>query len=159
VPAAFFQDLMTDNFCWGCGAENTDGLQLKSRWDGDVAVAQWQPHPEHAAGPRHVLNGGIIATLLDCHGVCIAIADAYAREGREIGGDPALWYATASMGVDYLRPTPLETPVSLRGWVVGVDDRLTTVECELDADGKIRARATVRAVRVPDTWRHGAAPA
>ena len=28
-----FQDLMHDNFCWGCGADNPDGLQLKSRWD------------------------------------------------------------------------------------------------------------------------------
>jgi acyl-coenzyme A thioesterase PaaI-like protein len=154
-----FQDQMPDNFCWGCGAENPDGLQLKSHWEGDVAVAQWRPHPEHAAGPRHVLNGGIIATLLDCHGVCIAIADGYQREERAIGSDPDLWYATASMSIDYLRPTPLETAVSLRGWVTVVDDRFTTVECELAADEKVRARATVRAVRVPDTWRHGAPPA
>ena len=97
--------------------------------------------------------------MLDCHGVCIAIADAYAREERAIGSDPDLWYATASMSIDYLRPTPLETVVSLRGWVTGVDDRFTTVECELVADEKTRARATVRAVRVPDTWRHGAPPA
>jgi acyl-coenzyme A thioesterase PaaI-like protein len=157
---AFFQDQMHDNFCWGCGADNPDGLQLKSSWDGDgaVAVAHWQPLAEHAAGPRHVLNGGIIATLLDCHGVCIAIADAYAREDRAIGSDPDLWYATASMTIDYLRPTPLEVAVSLRGWIIEIDDRFTTVECELDADGKVRARATVRAVRVPDTWRHGAPP-
>jgi len=158
VPEVFFQDQMHDNFCWGCGADNPDGLQLKSAWDGEVAVARWQPHAEHAAGPRHVLNGGIIATLLDCHGVCIAIADAYAREGRAIGSDPDLWYATASMMIDYLRPTPLESSVALRGWTAAVEDRSTTVECELDADGKVRARATVRAVRVPDTWRHGAPP-
>ena len=88
-----FQDQMHDNFCWGCGADNPDGLHLKSHWEGNVAVAQWRPHREHAAGPRHVLNGGIIATLLDCHGVCIAIADAYAREHREIASDPDLWYA------------------------------------------------------------------
>lgn len=158
-----FQDQMANNFCWGCGADNPDGLQLKSHWEGegkgDVAVAQWQPGSEFAAGPRHVLNGGIIATLLDCHGVCVAIADAYAREERAIGSEPDLWYATASMSIDYLRPTPLDGPVSVRGWVVDVDDRFTTVECELDADGKVRARATVRAVRVPDTWRHGAPPA
>ena len=158
MPEVFFQDQMHDNFCWGCGADNPDGLQLKSAWDGEVAVARWQPHAEHAAGPRHVLNGGIIATLLDCHGVCIAIADAYAREGRAIGSDPDLWYATASMRIDYARPTPLEAAVSLRGWVVTIEDRFTTVECELDADGKVRARATVRSVRVPDSWRHGAPP-
>jgi acyl-coenzyme A thioesterase PaaI-like protein len=150
-----FQDQMHDNFCWGCGADNPDGLHLKSHWEGNVAVAQWRPHREHAAGPRHVLNGGIIATLLDCHGVCIAIADAYAREHREIASDPDLWYATASISVDYLRPTSLDSEVTLRGHVVEVDDRFTTVACELHADGKVRARATVRAVRVPDTWRHG----
>ena len=151
-----FQDQMHDNFCWGCGADNPDGLQLKSHWHGDVAVAQWQPTSAYAAGPRHVLNGGIIATLLDCHGVCTAIADAYAREDRAIGSDPDLWYATASMTVDYLRPVPIEATVSLRGRIAETDGRFTTVECELEADGKVRAQASVRAVRVPDTWRHGA---
>ena len=159
--APAFQDQMHDNFCWGCGADNPDGLHLESRWsrgeEGDVAVAQWQSRPEYAAGPRHVLNGGIIATLLDCHGVCTAIADAYSREGRGIGSDPDLWYATASMGVEYLRPVPIEAVVSLRARVVDVEDRFTTVECELEADGKVRARASVRAVRVPDSWRHGRA--
>ena len=159
TDVAAFQDQMHDNFCWGCGADNPDGLQLKSHWEGDVAVAHWQSRREYAAGPRHVLNGGIIATLLDCHGVCTAIADAYAREGRGIGSDPDLWYATASMGVDYLRPVPIDAVVSLRGRVVDVEGRFTTVECELEADGKVRARASVRAVRVPDSWRHGAASA
>lgn len=163
ADAVSFQDQMHDNFCWGCGADNPDGLQLKSRWgegeERDVAVAQWQSHPEYAAGPRHVLNGGIIATLLDCHGVCTAIADAYGREDRAIGSDPDLWYATAAMGVEYLRPVPIAAVVSLRGRVVAVEERFTTVECELEADGKVRARASVRAVRVPDSWRHGAVPA
>ncbi len=153
-----FQDRMHDNFCFGCGADNPDGLQLKSAWDdGDpeVAVAEWVPQPLHAAGPRHILNGGIIATLLDCHGICTAVADAYRREGRDVGSEPDLWYATASMQVDYLRPSPIDEPVTLTGRVVGIDDRFTTVECELTAAGKPRATATVRAVRVPDTWRQG----
>jgi len=148
---------MRDNFCWGCGADNPDGLHLESSWRGDVAVARWQPRAAFAAGPRHVLNGGIIATLLDCHGVCTAIADAYARESRDIGSAPDLWYATASISVDYARPTPLDGLVDLAGHVVDVDERLTVVSCTLVADGKDRAHATVRAVRVPETWRHGAA--
>ena len=94
-----FQDQMHDNFCWGCGADNPDGLLLKSFWDGSDAVARWQPWDVHAAGPRHVLNGGIIATLLDCHGICTAVAAAYADVGRAIGSDPALWCATASLHV------------------------------------------------------------
>lgn len=156
TPDGPFQDRMHDNFCFGCGADNSDGLQLKSAWDPEdreVAVATFRPQPLHAAGPRHILNGGIIATLLDCHGICTAVADAYRREGRDIGSAPELWYATASMAVDFLRPAPIDGPVHLTGRVVAVDDRFTTVECRLESDGKARATASVRAVRVPDSWR------
>ena len=92
-----FQSMMKDNFCWGCGADNHGGLHLQSSWDGPTAVAQWTPDAEHAAGPRHFVNGGIIATLLDCHGVCTAIADAHRWQDREIGSTPEIWYATTSI--------------------------------------------------------------
>ena len=147
---------MAENYCWGCGAENPAGLQLKSYWDGELAVAEWSPSSDYAAGPRHVLNGGIIATLLDCHGVCTAIANAYQREKRAIGTEPDIWYATASMSVDYLRPTPIDAVVQLSARLVANEDRVTTVECVLGVAGKERARASVRAIRVPDDWRHGA---
>jgi acyl-coenzyme A thioesterase PaaI-like protein len=153
--AVAFQDLMHDNFCWGCGADNPDGLRLKSWWEGDVAVAHFTPSPAHAAGPRHFLNGGIIGTLIDCHGICTAVADAHRREGREIGSDPELWYATASLHVEYLRPASISAPVELRATVTGVDDRATTVECTLSSEGKPRAQAIIGAVQVPDSWRHG----
>lgn len=151
-----FQDMMVDNYCWGCGADNPVGLQLKSHWEGHVAVAQWQPTAEYAAGPRHILNGGIIATLLDCHGVCTAVATAYGNQHRAIGSEPEIWYATTAMTVEYLRPTPLDAAVYLKASVVELDDRMTTVQCTLTAANKERARATVRSTRVPETWRHGA---
>lgn len=151
-----FQDLMTDNFCWGCGADNPDGLHLKSEWDGDVAIGRWTGDPRYAAGPRHVLNGGVIATLLDCHGVCTAIADAHRRAGREIGSEPEIWHATTAMDVRYLRPTPIDAEVVLRGTVTDVGERGTVVDCVLEAGGKERARAVVTSVSVPESWRHGA---
>jgi acyl-coenzyme A thioesterase PaaI-like protein len=153
-PAAI-QVRLVDNHCFGCGADNPDGLQLKSAWVGDGAVATWSPGAAHAAGPRHLVNGGIIATVLDCHGVCTAIADAHEGEGREIGTEPEIWCATASLTVDYLRPTPLGVPLELRSHVVERDDRRTTVDCVLEAEGKERARARVVAVRVPAEWKHG----
>ena len=118
VKGEAFQDQMPDNHCWGCGADNPAGLHLKSYWDGELAVAQWTPSDEFAAGPRHFLNGGIIATLLDCHGVCTAVADAYQRERREIGTEPEIWHATVSLSVDYLRPTPIDEVVQLSARVV-----------------------------------------
>lgn len=130
-------------------------MHLKSYWDGELAVAEWTPSPDFAAGPRHFLNGGIIATLLDCHGVCTAIADAYRREQREIGSDPEIWHATVSMSIEYLRPTPINDVIRLRARVVESGDRGTSVECILAAGTKDRARAMVASTRVPDAWRHG----
>ena len=152
---ASIQDQIPDNHCWGCGADNPVGLHLKSFWDGEKAVARFLPDSAFAAGPLHFLNGGIIATLLDCHGVCTAIARAYDDEHRSIGSQPEIWYATTSMTVDYLRPTPIGEEVALTGHAVAIEDGSTAVDCVLWCAGKERARATVRAVRVPEAWRHG----
>ena len=149
------QAQIPDNFCFGCGADNPDGLHLQSHWHDGGATAVFAPWPAHAAGPRTILNGGIIATLLDCHGICTALADAYEREGRPIGSDPQLWFATSKLAVEYLRPAPLDAPVELAATISAVDGGTTTVACELHAAGKLRARATVTAVRVPDNWRDG----
>ena len=145
APMTSIQSQIKDNFCWGCGADNHAGLQLQSRWEDDgTTVARWTPAPEHAAGPRHVVNGGIIATLLDCHGVCTAIADLYRRRVARSAADPDIWCATTSMHVDYLRPTPLGPEITLRGAIAdGAPEGRIAVECTLEAEGKERARARV----------------
>jgi len=150
-----FQDLMPFNHCWGCGADNPDGLRLKSRWSmevPDLALAAFRPRPEHVAGPTHVLNGGIIATVLDCHGVCTAVADAYRTAGREIGTGETIWFATGTLTVTYLKPAPVDAELELRAHVDRAGERASDVACELLADGGIRARAAVTAVRVPAAW-------
>ncbi len=153
-----FQDLMPFNHCWGCGADNPAGLRLKSRWSADdpeVAIATFRPRPEHMAGPRHVLNGGIIATILDCHSVCTSVADAYRREGRAIGRGDTIWFATGSLDVRFLAPVPVDAAVELRARVVEHRERKTGLDCTLAAADDICARAAVTAVRVPPTWLRG----
>ena len=59
------------------------------------------------------------------------------------------------MSIQYLRPTPIDAEVELRATVGDVDERFSTIEVVLAADGKDRARATVAAVLVPESWRHG----
>jgi hypothetical protein len=66
VTGHAFQDQIPANFCYGCGPGNPVGLHIRSIWAGDEALCVFQPAPYHAAGPRHILNGGIIATLIDC---------------------------------------------------------------------------------------------
>lgn len=148
-----FQDQIPDNFCYGCGPDNPEGLRLKSYWDGAESVATFTPQFFHAAGPRHVLNGGIIATVIDCHCICTAIADAYRREGRAIGSEPAIWYATASLQVDYLQPAPLRDVVSLRARILAADPKKTRLTCSLSVGNRECARGEVLAVRVSAAWR------
>lgn len=148
------QDQIGGNHCWGCGPLNPYGLQIKSHWQGEGrAICIFQPQPQHMAGPTHVVNGGIIATVIDCHSVCTAIAAAYVAEGRAIGSAPDLWYATASLNITYLRPTPIDQPVTLEARVVATEGRRTTVHTTLSAGGKECARGEVMAVRVPAEWR------
>lgn len=150
-----FQDGMPYNHCWGCGPATEGGLHLKSSWEDEaerVAVARFRPRPEHTAGPRHVLNGGIIATLIDCHSICTAMADGYVREGRPIGSEPIVWFVTASMRIDYLRPAPIGAEVLVRARVIETTGRKAFLETRLLADEAECARADVVAVRVPPTW-------
>jgi acyl-coenzyme A thioesterase PaaI-like protein len=148
-----FQDAMGGNHCWGCGKDNPKGLQIKSYWEGEEAVCTFHPRPEHMAGPTHILNGGIIATLLDCHSVCTAMAALYRAEGREIGHGPIIWCATARLDVTYLRPTPIDRPVHLRARVEEISGRKVRLSCTLYSEGLECARADVLAVRVPEEWR------
>ena len=151
-----FQDHIAEKYCWGCGVLNERGLQIKSHWSGDEAVCTWQPEDSHMAGPVHVLNGGIIATIIDCHCICTAIAAAYRAEGRAMNTEPSIWYATASLHVSYLKPTPIHGPVVLRAQVTETKGKKTIVTCSLYAREEECARGEIVAVRVPPEWREAA---
>ena len=153
---AIQDQLRIENHCYGCGPDNPDGLQLKSYWEGEETVALFQPRPAFMAGPRHVLNGGVIATVLDCHGICTAVAAGYRALGRPMGSEPLLWCATARLEVEYLRPTPLGPELTLRAQVEATEGRRTTVLGRLFAEGIECARGRVVAVQVRASW--GRAP-
>jgi len=155
---AIQDELGIENLCYGCGPQNPEGLHVKSYWDGDETVCTFQPRPSFMAGPRHVLNGGIIATLIDCHCVCTAVSAVYRSEGRPMGSDPLVWCVTGSMQIDYLRPTPIAAPVVLRARVESSDGKRTTVVCAVYSGETERARGRVVAVRVPLSWRSPSRP-
>lgn len=154
MPQAI-QDCIPHNRCWGCGTLNPRGLRIKSYAEGDETVCRFQPSPDHMAGPTHVVNGGIIATVIDCHCICTAIADAYRAAGRPLGSEPLIWSVTASMKIDYLAPTPIATAMELRARVREAKGRKRIVECTVRSDGRERARAELVAVEVPEAWREG----
>jgi acyl-coenzyme A thioesterase PaaI-like protein len=154
VPEAI-QDSIPHNHCWGCGTLNPRGLRIKSHPEGDGAVCRFQPSPDHMAGPTHVVNGGIIAAVVDCHSICTAIADSYRVAGRELGSEPLLWSVTASLKIEYLAPTPITAPMELHARVRETRGRRRIVECTVRSGGRDCARAEVVAVEVPAAWREG----
>ncbi|MGN6751439.1 MAG: PaaI family thioesterase [Intrasporangium sp.] len=132
--------LFPDMTCFGCGPANDKGLRLKSYPGGDAVVATFLPWPEHDNGVGF-LNGGIISTLLDCHSAAAVMHEA---DGRGWGPLPgaALAYVTAGLEVRYLRPAPLQQPVTLRAVVVSATEPEITAAVELVWDDKVRATAT-----------------
>ena len=147
-----FQDYWHHNQCWGCG-NNKHGLHVKSYWDGNESICIWQPDSSHMAGPAGILNGGIIATIIDCHSVCTAIANEYRIENQDLDSKPIIWCVTASLKLDYLAPTPIENQIILRSYVKDKKDRKTVIDCSLISDNRETVKAEVLAVRVnPDKW-------
>lgn len=152
------QDRIRDNHCYGCGADNPLGLQIKSYWDGDETVAVFHPKPYHVAVPGYVY-GGLLASLIYCHSSGTAAAAAYLHEGREMGTDPPLRFVTASLQVDYLHPTPLGVPLEVRGWVKEIKGRKVVVGATVSAEGKVCVQGQVVAVQIPAHMLPGEEPA
>ena len=147
------QDAMPINHCYGCGPANPAGLKLKSYWSSnELTRATFCPDDHFSAGAAHFVNGGVLATLLDCHGVTTAMADAYRRQGRSMDAEPPLFFATSRLEVDYLRPTPLGVVLHLEGRVESAEEQQVMVIATLSANDKICAQALVTAVPVPLSW-------
>lgn len=145
-----FQDLYSDetSYCYGCGRLNRSGLQIKSYWDeaGVRTICRFRPSPEHMALPGYVY-GGLIASIIDCHGTGSAAAFAHWASGLELGADPNLRYVTASLLVEYSAPTPLDCELVLLGFLEEIKGRKVVVRVELSANDKLCAKGRVVAVR------------
>ena len=127
--------------CFGCGPANEKGLRLRSYpRDEGVVVASFTPWPEHDNGLGY-LNGGIIATVLDCHSAAAVTHEAFSRGWPPLPG-AALPYVTANLDVRYLRPAPLEDSVELVAEVTEASESQMTAHVRLEWDGKTRAEVT-----------------
>jgi acyl-coenzyme A thioesterase PaaI-like protein len=148
------QDYYPDELshCFGCGRLNEHGHHLRSFWTGDASEARFTPRPFHTALPGFV-SGGVLASLVDCHGTGTAAAAAYRAEGREMDTLPAHRFVTASLRVDYLRPTPLGPELLLRGRVRSISARKVVVEVSISVGSETTVQGEVLTVEMPDSMR------
>ena len=146
-----FQDFYPDHMshCYGCGRLNEHGHQIKSFWEGDESVCYFDPKPYHTSIPGYVY-GGLLASLIDCHGTGTAAAATYREEDRDMDTEPALRFLTGSLHVDYLKPTPLGVTLEVRGKVKEVKGRKVVIEEWIVANGVTTVRGEVVAVQVPE---------
>lgn len=148
-----FQDYYPDILahCYGCGRLNEHGHQIKSYWDGDESVAHYLPKPYHISIPGYVY-GGLLASLIDCHGTGTAAAALYkAAKQQDPNSEPNTRTLTASLHVNYLKPTPLGVELQVRGKVKELKGRKVIIEEWIIANGEITVRGEVVAVQVPQS--------
>ena len=134
------------NHCFGCGAANPHGLRLEFAIQHNAAEAEvpvalaattivslsstFEGHPGF-------LHGGIIATLMD---------EAMSKLSHPLG----VRAMTRHMAVDYLRPSPIDTPLALTGIHLRREGRKLFNRAELRAsDGTLLAQATGLFIVIP----------
>src|SRR5688500_9630355 len=151
MTAKAFQDFYPESMahCYGCGRLNEHGHQVKSFWDGEESLCHFQPKPQHIAIPVYGY-GGLLASLIDCHGTGTAAAAGYRAEDRPMVSKPPLRYLTASLHVDYLKPTPLGPVLEVRAKVKELKGRKVIVEEWITVNGVVTVRGDVVDVQVPD---------
>jgi len=126
--------LLKDDGCFVCGQGNDRGFKVSVVVDKEKGEATFTTIiPSHLQGWQGVAHGGILATLLD--EVCVYAA-------RTLGDQ----LVTAELTVKYHKPVQTETPLVLRGRVIGRRRRLVEAEGFLEIDGEVYAEATSKVV-------------
>lgn len=147
-----FQDFYPDDYshCYGCGRLNEHGMHIKSYWDGDESVCRFNPASYYTGGFPGNIYGGLIASLIDCHCAGTAAAARLREDGMDIGERPLSRYVTASIKIDYLKPTPAGIELEVRAKVVEISARKIIVSAIVKSDGIVTAKGEAVMVRLPE---------
>jgi len=124
--------------CFVCGPANPAGLRLSFDLDPEsrTLTTRWTPTAAYQ-GYEGILHGGIISTLLD---ECVG----------KLAVDLGLPAVTAELTVRFIKPVPLERPLTARGVLTEVGRRVILGEAELWLeDQTLAARATAKLLRSP----------
>jgi len=126
--------------CFGCGDDNPHGLHLQFERVGPAEVRSQVTLPGDLCGWQGVAHGGIVSLLLDevtSWGVGLCLGDK--------------WFVTRELKVRYLRPTPVEQPLTLTGRVLHDNEVTMDMVGEVRlADGRLTARGWAQFVRLDE---------
>lgn len=148
------QDDYADDFSWcfGCGRLNEAGYKLRTGWEGDKTVTQYTPEPKYTAIPGFVY-GGLIASVIDCHGTGSASLALHRKNGHEPGsGIEPPRFVTASLHVDYVKPTPAGKTLMAVGTPEEIHPKKWKIHVELFAQDDLCATGEVIAAIMPASF-------
>ncbi|GKW46390.1 PaaI family thioesterase [Planococcus sp. NCCP-2050] len=148
------QDEYPEDFAWcyGCGRLNKEGHQFRTGWQGEETVTLYTPKPEHTAIPGFVY-GGLIASLVDCHGTGSASLALHRKNGFEPGsGEAPPRFVTASLHVDYKKPTPQGKTLKAIGRIEEIHPKKFKILVEVFAEEELVATGEVQAVVMPASF-------
>lgn len=148
-----FQDLYGEDFshCFGCGRKNEYGHHLKSYWNNDMTetLANIKPSNIYTGGVPDHLYGGMIASLLDCHGA--ASASAFKSKSLNMPFDGSANLArcvTGSLLVNFIKPTPIDCEILIKGELILIEGRKIRVNLNLFANSEICAKGEILAIEL-----------
>ena len=136
--------------CFGCGPDNEQGWHIKSYWHGTEVLAHYTPRPEYTGGVPENLYGGLLAAILDCHGTAAAAAFYHVAQGFQLGVEPLLRCVTASLTVNYRKPTPMGQELELFARCTNIERRKVNLELGVRIGDVQYCDGTMLAVRVKE---------
>jgi acyl-coenzyme A thioesterase PaaI-like protein len=147
-----FQDYYPEEYahCFGCGHKNDEGLRIKSYWDGEESVCRFTPAAAYSGGYPGNVYGGLIASLMDCHSAGTAAAAKVRAEGYTLDDRPITRFVTASIKVDFLKPTPMGKLLEIRAKVAEIKGRKILLSLTLTAEGELCAKGESVMVEIPE---------
>jgi acyl-coenzyme A thioesterase PaaI-like protein len=148
------QDDYPDEFswCYGCGRLNEEGHHFRTGWQGEQTVTIYSPEEKHMALPGFVY-GGVMASLIDCHGTGSAALALHRKNGHEPGdGVEPPRFVTASLHVDFMKPTPQNILLKAIGRVEEIHPKKWRVKIKVLAEDVLCASGEVVAVLMPQTF-------
>lgn len=148
------QEFYEDEFsvCFGCGRLNKDGHQLKTFLVGEETISKYTPK-ENKTAIKGVVYGGLLASLIDCHGTGSA-ATYYVKENNIILEEyNAPRFVTGNLNVSYLKPTPLNKELIIKGKLKEIKGRKVVVSIEVYCEKILTVNGEVIAILLPEGFK------
>lgn len=128
--------LIDDHYCFACGADNKEGLDVTWKIEGLKTWTEFVPARKFQ-GWKGIVHGGILATLLD---------EAMTRLAWVVSGGAL----TAEMNVRFVRPAKVGEKIFVEGEIVSENRKLVQMKACLYSEklgGPILAHSTGTAVK------------